>query len=66
MFIKNLIGLNTGNIDLEYIVVLYSLLIIDILLPSSLCILIKCILYLYNREDLICYLIDNLDIRVEN
>ena len=65
-FIKNLIGLNTGNTDLECMVVLYSLLIIDILPPSSLRISIKRILYSHNGEDLMRHLMDNLDIRVEN
>ena len=65
-FIKNLIGSNASNTDLEYMVVLYSLLIMDILPPSSLHTPIKRILYSHNGEDLIHYLMDNLDIRVES
>ncbi|CDM36283.1 unnamed protein product [Penicillium roqueforti FM164] len=65
-FIKNLMGLNAGNTDLECMVVLYSLLMMDILPPSSLRISIKRILYSHNGEDLMRHLVDNLDIGVEN
>ncbi|CAG8057850.1 unnamed protein product [Penicillium nalgiovense] len=64
--IKNLIGSNAGNTDLECIVVLYSLLMMDILPPSSLRTSIKRILYSRNGEDLMRHLVDNLDIGVES
>lgn len=60
-FTRNLIGASIYNTDLEYIAMLYSLLIIDHLSLSSLYISIIYILYSDNREDLKCYLIDNLD-----
>lgn len=60
-FTRNLIETNIYNIDLEYIAILYSLLIIDHLPPSSLYISIIRILQSDNREDLKYYLIDNLD-----
>ncbi|CAG8064176.1 unnamed protein product [Penicillium nalgiovense] len=65
-FIKNLIGSNADNTDLECMFVLYSLLMMDILPPSSLRTPIKRILYSHNREDLMRYLVDNLDIGVES
>ena len=65
-FIKNLMGSNAGNTDLECMVVLYSLLMMDILPPSSLRTSIKRILYSHTGEDLIRHLMDNLDIGVEN
>lgn len=64
--IKNLMGSNAGNTDLECIVVLYSLLMMDILPPSSLRTSIKRILYSHNGEDLIRHLVDNLEIGVES
>lgn len=60
-FTRNLIGASIYDTDLEYIAVLYSLLIIDYLPLSGLRVLIICILYSDNREDLKRYLIDNLD-----
>ncbi|CAG8091707.1 unnamed protein product [Penicillium nalgiovense] len=65
-FIKNLMGSNAGNMDLECMVVLYSLLMMDILPPSSLRTSIKRILYSHNGEDLMRHLVDNLDIGVES
>ncbi|CRL23515.1 unnamed protein product [Penicillium camemberti] len=64
--IKNLMGSNAGNTDLECMVVLYSLLMTDILPPSSLRTSIKRILYSHNGEDLMRHLVDNLEIGVES
>ncbi|CAG8076396.1 unnamed protein product, partial [Penicillium nalgiovense] len=65
-FIKNLMGSNAGNTDLECIVVLYSLLMMDILPPSSLRTSIKRTLYSHNGEDLMRHLVDSLDIGIES
>lgn len=60
--IKNLMGSNAGNTDLECMVVLYSLLSMDILPPIGLRTPIKRMLYSHNGEDLNRHLVDILHI----